>query len=240
MSMPPDSSLGRALAAKVPILVILIVAVAGFFLLRPYASFDQLALHRETLVAYRDAHFVYASLAFIAAYVLIAAFSLPGAAVISVTGGFLFGLFPGVFYNVIAATIGATAIFLAARAGFGASLSRKMAQSDGAVGRLQAALRENEWSMLFLIRLIPVVPFFVANLVPALTGTRLSRFAISTFLGIMPGALVFTSIGSGLGEVFARGEAPDLSIIWAPHIIGPILGLAALSALPIFLKRKLP
>jgi uncharacterized membrane protein YdjX (TVP38/TMEM64 family) len=236
--MPDQTPPRSGLAAKLPILIILAVAIAGFFTLRSYASFDVLAEHRQTLIAYRDAHFLLASLAFVGTYIAITAFSLPGAAVISVTGGFLFGLFPGVLYNVTAATIGAIAIFLAARSGFGESLSRKMRESGGAAARLQAALRENEWSMLFIMRLVPIVPFFVANLVPALTGTRLSRFAISTFIGIIPGALVFTSIGSGVGAVFARGERPDLSILWQPHIIGPILGLAALSALPIFFKKK--
>ncbi len=230
----------NGIVAKLPILIILAVAIAGFFTLRSYASFDVLAEHRDGLIAYRNAHYFLASLAFIGLYVAITAFSLPGAAVISVTGGFLFGLFPGVLYNVVAATIGASIIFLAARSGFGASLARKMNESGGAAAKLQTALRENEWSMLFIMRLVPIVPFFVANLVPAFTGTRLSRFVISTFIGIIPGALVFTSIGSGVGEVFARGERPDLSILWQPHIIGPILGLAALSALPIFLKKRAP
>jgi uncharacterized membrane protein YdjX (TVP38/TMEM64 family) len=236
-SAPPQRN---GLIAKLPILVILAVAIAGFFTLRSYASFDVLAEHRDTLIAYRDAHYLLATLAFIGTYVAITAFSLPGAAVISVTGGFLFGLFPGVIYNVVSATIGASIIFLAARTGFGTALSRKMRESGGGAARLQAALQENEWSMLFIMRLVPIVPFFIANLVPAFTGTRLSRFVISTFIGIIPGALVFTSIGSGVGEVFARGQQPDLSILWQPHIIGPILGLAALSALPIFLKRRAP
>ena len=80
------------------------------------------------------------------------------------------------------------------------------------------------------------MPFFVANLVPALVGVPLVRFAITTFLGIIPGAVVYTSVGAGLGEVFARGETPDLGIIFEPHILLPILGLCALAALPILLK----
>ena len=71
---------------------------------------------------------------------------------------------------------------------------------------------------------------------PAFVGTSLFRFAVTTVVGIVPGALVYTSVGAGLGEVFARGETPDLSIIFAPHVLVPILGLAALSALPILLK----
>lgn len=224
------------LARKLPILIILAVATAGAFFLRDQISFSALAENRAVLIAFRDANYPLAVLVFVAGYVVIVGFSLPGAMIATLTGGFLFGTFPGVFFNVAGATLGAIAIFLAARMGFGARFSEKIEGSGGAVAKLQAGLRENEWSVLFLMRLVPAVPFFVANLIPAFVGIKLSRFAISTFFGIMPGALVFTSVGAGLGEVFARGETPDMSIIFAPHVLGPILGLAALSALPILLK----
>ena len=222
---------------RLPILAIAAIALAGAFTLRDHLNFEALSQNREALLAFRDGNFLIASLAFIAAYVVIVAFSLPGATIATLTGGFLFGLFPGVLFNVLGATLGAVAVFLAARAGFGADMAAKMEQKGGAVGRLQQGLRENEWSVLLMMRLVPAVPFFLANLIPAFVGTSLFRFAVTTFFGIMPGALVFTSVGAGLGEVYARGESPDLSIIFAPHVLGPILGLAALSALPIILKR---
>ncbi|HEX9857958.1 MAG TPA: VTT domain-containing protein, partial [Paracoccaceae bacterium] len=106
----------------------------------------------------------------------------------------------------------------------------------GAVARLQEGLHENEWSVLFMMRLVPAVPFFLANLIPAFMGVGLFRFVVTTFVGIIPGGLVYTSVGSGLGEVFARGATPDLGIIFEPHILGPLLGLAALSALPMIVK----
>jgi len=90
--------------------------------------------------------------------------------------------------------------------------------------------------MLFLIRLVPAVPFFMANLIPSFLEVPLRRFMVSTFFGIMPGTVVFTSVGAGLGEVFARGESPDLGIIFEPAILFPILGLSALAALPIVIK----
>ena len=90
--------------------------------------------------------------------------------------------------------------------------------------------------MLFLIRLVPVVPFFLANLIPSFLAVPLHRFFISTFFGIIPGTVVFTSVGAGLGEVFDAGETPDLSVFTEPHVYGPILGLAALSLLPIVIK----
>ncbi|MFN4171635.1 MAG: TVP38/TMEM64 family protein [Pseudorhodobacter sp.] len=224
------------IAQKLPILVILAVAALGAFLLRDQLSFAALAENRETLIAFRDANYLLAVLVFVAAYTAIVGFSLPGATIATLTGGFLFGTFPGVLFNVTGATLGAMAIFLAARAGFGARFAGAMEARGGAAARLQAGLRENEWSVLFLMRLVPAVPFFLANLIPAFVGVKFHRFAISTFFGIMPGALVYTSVGAGLGEVFARGETPDLSIIFAPHVLGPILGLAALSALPILIK----
>ncbi len=222
---------------RLPILLLLAGALAGAFALRDHLSFDALAANREALIAFRDAHYLWAAAGFVAAYVGIVAFSLPGATIATLTGGFLFGLFPGVIYNVGAATLGAVAVFLAARAGFGAAVAARVEAAGGAGARLMAGLRENEWSVLFMMRLVPVVPFFLANLLPAFVGTRTRVFAVTTFLGIIPGGLVFTSVGAGLGEVFARGETPDLGLIFAPHVLGPILGLAALSALPMLLKR---
>ncbi|SMC49586.1 TVP38/TMEM64 family protein [Primorskyibacter flagellatus] len=223
-------------ARHVPLIVILVVAIAGYFMLRDYLTFETLRANREALLAYRDAHFVLLALGFVATYITIVAFSLPGAAVASVTGGFLFGLWTGTGFNVVAATIGAGAIFLAARWGLGQALSAKIDASEGKLSKLREGLRENEISVLFLLRLVPAVPFFVANLLPAIVGVKFRNFLWTTALGIIPGAIVFTSIGVGVGEVFDRGDTPDLSLLWEPQVIGPILGLAALAALPIVIK----
>lgn len=225
-----------ALRRHLPLLTILVVAAIGFFTLRDYLSFETLRDNREALLAFRDANFALISAAFLGIYIVIVAFSLPGAAVASVTGGFLFGLWLGTAFNVIAATIGAMAIFLAARAGLGRTLAERLETSEGRMKRVKDGLRENEISVLFILRLVPVVPFFVANLLPALVGVKFRNFVMTTALGIIPGALVFTSIGVGLGEVFDRGESPDLSLLWEPQVIGPLLGLAALAALPIMIK----
>lgn len=221
---------------KLPLIGIALVAIVGAFTLRDTLSFQALADNREALLAYRDAHYGLTVGLFIAAYVLIVAFSLPGATIATLTGGFLFATFPGALFNVTGATLGAIAIFLAARWGLGEKLAAKMDGSTGSVKKIKDGIDENQWEMLFLIRLVPAVPFFVANLVPALVGVPLSRFAITTFLGIIPGAVVYTSVGAGLGEVFARGETPNLGIIFEPHILLPILGLCLLAALPIALK----
>lgn len=226
----------RSVVRHLPLAAILIAAIAGSWYLGDYASFDTLRENRDLLLAYRDAHFVWMALGFVAVYVLIVAFSLPGAAVASITGGFLFGLAAGTALNVIAATIGASAIFAAARMGLGETLTHRLDGANGAVRRLREGLREHEINVLLLLRLVPVVPFFVANLLPALVGVRFRNFLWTTAVGIIPGALVYTWIGVGLGEVFDRGGSPDLSLLWEPHVIGPLLGLCVLAALPILFK----
>jgi len=205
--------------------------------LKDYLSFDKLAENQEALKGWRDSNYVLAALVFIAIYVVIVGFSLPGAAIATLTGGFLFGVFPGALFNIVAATLGATAIFLAARTGFGETLSKKMDGSDGAVKKIKDGLKEDEVSYLLLMRLVPAVPFFVANLVPALVNVGLKRFMWTTFAGIIPGSVVYTWVGSGLADVFAKGETPNLGIIFEWHILGPLLGLAALAFVPIVLKK---
>ncbi|MDX1744182.1 MAG: TVP38/TMEM64 family protein [Ruegeria sp.] len=226
----------NGLARHIPLLVILTVATVGFFTLGDYLTFETLRDNREALLVWRDTHFWLLAVGFVSVYILIVAFSLPGAAVASMTGGFLFGLFSGTIFNVFAATIGASAIFLAARWGLGESLTARLESSEGTIKKLKDGLRENEISVLFLLRLVPVVPFFVANLVPALVGVKFRNFLITTALGIIPGGIVYTWIGVGLGGVFDRGETPDVSLLWEPFVIGPILGLCALAALPIVIK----
>lgn len=234
MTEPPAARSG--LVRRLPLVAILVVAAVGFLTLRDQLTFEMLSANRDHLTAFRDSHYTLLALGFIAAYAAIVTFSLPGAAIASITGGFLFAIFPGTLFNVIAATIGAVLIFLAARWGLGAELAARMDAADGRVKRIKSAIDDNQWEALFLIRLVPAVPFFVANLVPALVGVPLYRFAVTTFVGIIPGAIVFTSIGAGLGEVLARGETPDLGVIFEAHILIPILGLCALAALPILLK----
>ena len=230
--MPQKSTLQK----RLPVIIIGIVAVLGAVFLRDYLTFQTLADNREALQTFKDNNYLLAVIVFMAIYVLIVAFSLPGAAIATLTGGFLFATFPGALFNMTAATIGATAIFMAARLGFGDKLAEKMETSSGLVKTIKDGIDENQWSMLFLIRLIPAVPFFVANLVPAMVDVPLRRFVISTFFGIIPGSVVYTSVGAGLGEVFERGETPNLGIIFEPHILLPILGLCALAFLPIILK----
>ena len=219
-----------------PLIVVGLAAALGWWWFGHLLSFEALATNREALLALRDSHYGATVLGFIVTYALIVALSLPGASVATLAGGFLFATFPGTIFNVLGATLGASAIFLVARSSIGASFAARLEGAEGMVKRIKEGIDDNQWSMLFLIRLVPAVPFVIANLVPAFLEVPLHRYVISTFFGIMPWALVYTSIGAGLSEVFARGAAPDLGLLFTPSILLPILGLCALALLPIIIK----
>lgn len=219
-----------------PLAALVLAAAAAFLLLRDQLTFEALRDHRATLLALREARPVVAAALFVAAYATVVALSLPGAALASLTGGFLFGVFPGTLYNVGAATLGALAVFGAVRMGLGAGWRDRLDHADGAVRSLVAGLRANEVPVLLSMRLIPAIPFFLANLVPAVLGVAPWRFAWTTFVGILPGGLVYTWVGAGLGEVFDRGETPDLTLLREPQVIGPLAALGLLALVPVAVR----
>ena len=220
-------------------LVPLIVVVGGlvaFFVLEldAYLSFEALRDHRQTLVAWRSDHFFLLVASFIALYGVMVAFSVPGAVWMTISGGFLFGPLAGTAATVVGATVGAVALFLAARYVLGDFLRAKAGPT---VRKMEAGFRENALSYLLVLRLVPLFPFWLVNLVPAFLGVPLKTFLFATFFGIIPGTLVFTLVGNGLGRLLDAGEAPDLGIIFEPEILLPIAGLVVLSLIPVIYKK---
>jgi uncharacterized membrane protein YdjX (TVP38/TMEM64 family) len=102
---------------------------------------------------------------------------------------------------------------------------------------MEAGFRENAMSYLLVLRLVPLFPFWLVNLVPAFLGVPLRTYVIGTFFGIMPGTFVYASVGSGLGAILEAGESPDLGIIFKAEILIPLLGLALLALIPVIYKR---
>ena len=230
-----DPVAGGAWKRFLPV-VALIVAAAGFYALdlQMYLSFDVLSRHRGLLTDLVDRHLVSAVLTFVVVYSLATAMSLPGGAVLSVTGGFLFGGWQGGIVVVVGATIGATAVFLIARTAVGDSLRRR---AGPWLQKMEDGFQENALSYLLTLRLIPIFPFFVVNLVPALLGVRLSTYVLGTAIGIIPGALVFTYAGAGLGGVFDSGREFSIASILSPEILIALTGLGLLSLLPVLYAR---
>ncbi|TYO90832.1 TVP38/TMEM64 family protein [Oceanicella actignis] len=221
-----------------PLAGLLAGGAAAWWFAGDLLSFEALRDNREALVAWRDANYALAAGVYMLIYVLAVAFSAPGGLALTLAGGFLFGMAAAPMI-VVAATAGATLIFLAARHGLGGALEARARGSGGAMARLRAGIARNEISFLLLMRLVPVVPFFVANLAPAFLGVSLRNYVLTTLFGIIPGTVVYTWVGAGLAEVFARDEAPDLGVIFEPHVLGPLLALCALAAAPMLLRGRL-
>jgi len=228
----PSKSAVKRLA---PLLVVVAAMVAVFaFDLDRFLSFQALKDHREFLLGWTADNRVLAAVLFIAGYCAMVALSVPGAVWATLAGGFVFGTAVGGAYVITGATLGATAIFLIARYALGDMLRSK---AGGAIRKMEAGFNENALSYMFVLRLVPLFPFWLVNLVPAFLGVPLRTYVVGTFFGIMPGSLVYVSVGSGLGSVFEHGGTPDLGIIFTPEVLLPILGLAALSLVPVFYKR---
>jgi len=198
-------------------------------------SLDTLAQHREALSSFVARNFLLAAFVYALAYAVAVALSFPGAVILTLTGGFLFGAVFGTLLTVLGATIGATLVFLFARTIFGENaLDRFGAPAQ----RLAEGIRRNAGSYLLVLRLVPLFPFFLVNLVPAFVGVRLPVYVLTTFFGIMPGTAVFSLAGAGLGSILDAGGTLDLGSILTPQMIGALLGLAALSLAAIPLKNR--
>jgi uncharacterized membrane protein YdjX (TVP38/TMEM64 family) len=232
---PKKSSKNKGLSRYIPVVVIAVVfgsiVVLGG---QDYLTFEAFQANRTFLVGLVDSFGVLAPLLFIFVYAAMIVLVPPSGTVMTLISGFLFGTWLGGTVNVVAATIGATALFLATRTAFGDVLR---ARAGGAVAKMEAGFRENAVSYMLFLRLVPVFPFFVVNIVPALLGVPLRVFAATTALGIIPGTFIYTSLGAGLGSILEE-ESPNFGLIFEPRYLGPILGLAALSLLPILLKRR--
>lgn len=218
-------------------LIIIIAALAAFFALGgpKYFNIETLRDNREALAAFVDGNFILAIGGFILLYAVLVGISFPGASIMSLFGGFMFGTLAGTFGIVIGATLGATAIFLAARYAIGDSLRKK---AGPYMAKFEDGLKENELSYMFILRLVPAFPFFIVNIVPALFDVKLRNYMLTTFFGIIPGSLVYASVGAGVGAIFEQGGEVKLSgLMLQPQVILPILGLIALSLMPIAYKK---
>lgn len=228
-------STGRRLLRLAPLLLLAAGFVAFFaFGLDDYVGFESLRRHHEALAAWVAGNRALAMLAYVLIYAAIAAFSLPIASLVTLVGGFLFGVWLGGGLTVLGATAGSLVVFVAARTGLRESFA---ARAGGALRRMEEGFRANAFSYLLFLRLVPIFPFWLVNIVPALLGMRLGSYALGTLLGIAPGSFVYASVGSGLGALLETGRTPDLALVFEPEYLLPILGLAVLSLAPVVYRR---
>ncbi len=226
---------GRGLRRWLPVAVLGLGFVLFFaYDLDRFIGWDALKEHRGWLVAEVDRNEALVAATFVAIYTLVVAFSIPVGAIMTVSAGFLFGTLLAATYGVVGGTLGAVCVFLAARTAFGSVLRAK---AGPALKRMEAGFRESAFSYMLFLRLIPLFPFWLVNLVPAFLGVPLGTYILATLIGVIPGALVFASLGNGLGAILDAGGEPDLGILFQPEVLLPLLALAVLALLPVAFKK---
>jgi uncharacterized membrane protein YdjX (TVP38/TMEM64 family) len=204
---------------KILIGCVLLTGIGAFFYfnLGQYLSLDALKANRDALLQYATSQYEIAVALFILIYILQTAFSLPGGAVLTLTGGFLFGSLMGTLYVNVGATTGATLAFLAARYLLHDWVEQKFGDR---LGPIQEGFAKNAFSYLMTLRLIPAFPFFLVNLVSGLTRVNLGTYVLATAIGIIPGSFVFAFAGRQLGTINSLSEIASPPVLLAFTLLG--------------------
>jgi uncharacterized membrane protein YdjX (TVP38/TMEM64 family) len=248
----PAAPSGRLTVGRLaPVVAIGLAAVLVFAMgWHRQLSLETLVRHRAALDDFVDMHFAAALTAFVAIYITAVSLSLPGGLFLTVSGGLLFGVLIGGAAAVMGATVGATVIFLIARSAFGEYVVRR---AGPRLSKLADGFCAHAFSYLLFLRLVPVFPFFLVNLAPALVGVRLTTFVAATAIGIIPATFVFASVGAGLDSVIQAQAAMYHACLNAgradcrldfnpaaaltPQLIGALIALGLLALAPVLVRR---
>jgi uncharacterized membrane protein YdjX (TVP38/TMEM64 family) len=213
----------------------MLLAVAAVYAtgLNRYVSLDALRERHDQLKDFVSTHFWLSLMAYVAVFAAVTAAAVPGAVFVQLAGGFLFGAAVGGTATAVAATAGAVAIYYVTRSAFGEALRARALESGGMARRWCEGLDRNAFWYLLSLRLPPVMPFVLVNIVSGLAAVPMRPYVLATVLGVWPSSLVYSSIGMGLDRSFARDEPLHL---FHPYVLWPLFGLGVLSLLPIAVK----
>ena len=216
----------------------IVCLLSGFILIYlagwdSYISISWLRENHIVLTLFVHERYFLSVAIFCSIYALTIACSMPTGMVLTLGGGFLFGTVFGALFSVIGATAGAIILFIAARTAFKDLLIKR---AEFTIDRMRSGFQTNALFYLIFLRLIPIFPFFIVNLVPAVLGVKLGVYLVGTVIGIIPGAIIFAMVGSGLSQLFAAGEEFSLSTVLTLELTVGLIGLAFLSLLPIFFR----
>ncbi len=226
----PSAAHGVSRTGKILLAVLFVSAVIAFFYfdLPQYLSLEVLKSNRDRLLGFTQTHYAAAVSLFVGAYILQTALSLPGATIMTLAGGLLFGSLMGTVLVNIGATTGATLAFLAARYVLRDWVEGKFGQR---LALMQVGFARNAFSYLMVLRLIPLFPFFLVNMLSGLTRVRLGTYVAATSLGIIPGSFVYAYAGRQLGTINSLKEIASPSVLVAFTLLG------VLSLIPVLYKR---
>ena len=228
--MPSSEAKSGLSAGKIMVVLAIGVAVTAFFYfdLGRFLSLQALKDNRDDLLSFTETHSAVAAALFVLAYVAVTGLSLPGAVILTLAGGFLFGFVWGTLFVNLGATTGATLAFLASRYLLHDWVERKFGKW---LGPVQQGFAKNAFSYLLTLRLIPLFPFFVVNLVSGLTRMNIGTYVAATALGIIPGSFVYAYAGRQLGTI------NSLKDIASPGVIGAFVLLGLLALVPSLYKK---
>jgi uncharacterized membrane protein YdjX (TVP38/TMEM64 family) len=216
------------------VVLLAVLAIAWIVGASEHINWATFARYQAALAGLVGCHPFLAPLGYLLLYAAAVLLSLPESAVLTVAGGLLFGTLSGGLLAVIGSSAGAIALFLAVRYHLADAIAARRSRFLDAI---RTSLHRDGFSYLLAIRLVPAFPFWLVNLAAALSGMRLLPYGAATVIGVIPATFVFASIGDGLGETLAAGDQPDLSVIFSPRILGPLIALAVLSLLPVAWRR---
>lgn len=199
-----------------------------------YLSFPSLKKYQHNLITWTNENYILTTLTYCIVYTISVAISVPGAVILTLLGGFLFGPILGTLFVVISASLGAVLLFIAVKSAFAEQIASK---AYTWVAKMQKGFKEDALAYLFILRLIPLFPFWAVNIVPALLGVNLKTYCVATFFGIIPGSAIYVAIGNGLSKTIASNQEPNLKIIFEPHILIPLIALAIITLIPSVYKK---
>jgi len=225
-----DTSARGMQVGKIATVIVIVCGIGAFFYfdLARWLSLEALKANRDHLLAFTEANYTGAVVLFVGLYIAVTALSLPGATILTLAGGFLFGTLPATIFVNLGATVGATLAFLAARYVLRDWVERKFGRW---LEPLQEGFAKNAFSYLMTLRLIPLFPFFAVNLVSGLTRMNIGTYAAATALGIIPGSFVYAYAGRQLGTLNSLRE------IASPHVLGAFVLLGLLALTPVAYRK---
>jgi len=220
------------------IVALLVVAITLSGATR-YLNLQTLHDHEAALRGFIGEHLLLSLVVFMAAYAASTAASLPGASILTLAGGFLFGTWVGGTATVVGATVGAVLVFYAVRTSLGEALRGKAERGGGRLKAMMDGIRDGAFGYILPLRLMPIAPFWLVNVAAGAAHAPIRAYTLATFLGIMPATFIFSGIGAGLGAVLARGGEPDLHVFTQPAVILPLAALGLLSLVTTLVRGHL-
>jgi uncharacterized membrane protein YdjX (TVP38/TMEM64 family) len=231
---PVQPSAGLPLRRLVLLALLVIGLPAAFAIgIDPDRGLDALRQHYPQLLRFAAGEPLLAPLVFMVIYGLAVAASLPGVAVLTMIGGFLFGWLHGTLYVLLAATVAATTVFLFAR---GPLFKTMRTRASPSLRRFAAGFRRNAVSYVFVLHLVPILPYGMIIALPAACGVRLPAFVFSAFLGLVPGTVLLAYLGAHIGGALLGSPSFDIASLLTPNVLLAAAGLAALSLLPVIIR----